>query len=149
MDEKKINMLIQKSRPLLELIKGDLTLEELKLLDIYLAHVNSRDPETRTVSFSQGEMEEILGVTQIRPEDLRARLHHLLKNTIITLGDTNLSKEVKQIAFFSMAESKKERSGRWHVHLRCSDDALCYVFDIENLGYIKYRIKRYQNIHVS
>ena len=40
---------VQKSNPLQSLAKTDLTLPELKLLDVYLARIDSHDPEKRTV----------------------------------------------------------------------------------------------------
>ena len=140
-DERKLNMLVQKSNPLLTLCQSDMTLEELKILDIYLAHINSHDESTRDVVFSQGEMEALLGVQRIRATDLRNRLRHLL-GTVIDLGNPSSKKELKQVTLFSMAVSKKEQNGRWYVNLRCTDDALKYVFDIETIGYIRYRIRK-------
>ena len=144
-DNNKLNMLVQKSNPLLSLLTSDMTLEEFKILDVYLAHINSRDPSTRDVIFSQSELEELLNVKRIRPESLRVRLNHLL-GTVLTLGDISSPKEVKQITLFSMAISEKGRDNRWMLHLRCTDDALKYVFDIESIGYIKYRLKKIVSI---
>ena len=141
MEDKKLNMLVQKANPLLSLCQSDMTLEEFKILDLYLAHINSHDESTRDVSFSQSTLTELLGIDRIRANDLRRRLKHLL-GTVIDLGNTSSGKEVKQITLFSMAVSKKEKSGKWYVNLRCTDDAMKYVFDIETVGYIRYRINK-------
>lgn len=40
---------VQKSRPLFALWRSDLTLSEFKILDTYLARINSRDSEKRAI----------------------------------------------------------------------------------------------------
>lgn len=50
--------IIQKSQPLLTLSKTDLTLQEFKLLDLYLSKINSEDTSTRKVKIEKGELEK-------------------------------------------------------------------------------------------
>ena len=56
---------VQKSRPLFSLWRSDMTLAEFKILDTYLSRIDSRKPEKRTVIFSKGELEQLLGVKRI------------------------------------------------------------------------------------
>ena len=70
---------VQKSNPLQSLAKTDLTLPELKLLDVYLARIDSHDPEKRTVIIEKGELERVLCVTRILKDDLNKRLRNLFQ----------------------------------------------------------------------
>ena len=69
-------LIVQKSNPLQSLAKTELTLPELKILDVYLSRIDSHDPEKRTV-----------------------------------------------------------------VIEKCTVSAREYIFNIENIGYLKYRLK--------
>ena len=57
---------VQKSRPLTALWQSDLTLAEFKIKDAYLARIDSRKPEMRTVQLTKGELEKALGLTRIK-----------------------------------------------------------------------------------
>ena len=73
------NAEIQKARPLQSLSETDLTLSEFKILDAYLARINSHDPDKRTVQLEKGELEKVLGVSEIKQDDLNKRLRHLFQ----------------------------------------------------------------------
>ena len=77
------NLVVQKSRPLLSLWQSDFSLQELKILDVYLGRINSHDKEHRSVVFRKGELENIFGEVQIKPEILDKRLDHLMKTVKI------------------------------------------------------------------
>lgn len=55
-------LIVQKSKPLFALWRSELTLAEFKILDTYLARIDSHKPDKRTVVFEKGELEELLGV---------------------------------------------------------------------------------------
>ena len=73
------NAEIQKARPLQSLSETDLTLSEFKILDAYLARINSHDPDKRTVQLEKGELEKVLGVSEIKQDDSNKRLRHLFQ----------------------------------------------------------------------
>ena len=52
-------LVVQKSRPLLDVVRIGMSIEELKLLDTYLARINSHKPENTTVVFQKREYEKI------------------------------------------------------------------------------------------
>ena len=60
---------VQKSRPLFALWRSDLTLSEFKILDTYLARINSRDSEKRAIILEKGEIEDALGGQKINNKD--------------------------------------------------------------------------------
>lgn len=132
-------LLVQKSTPLYGLSKSDLTLAEFKILDVYLSRINSHNPENRTVSFEKGELEAILGVNRIRTEELDERLKHLM--TTIKIEDDTKSNKFKRVALFEKAEVEQDEYGQWKVELMCTPSAMEYFFNIENLGYLIYKLK--------
>lgn len=97
------NAEIQKARPLQSLSETDLTLSEFKILDAYLARINSHDPDKRTVQLEKGELEKVLGVSEIKQDDLNKRLRHLfqvievrMKVNVKVLSSSICSKKLMQ-----------------------------------------------------
>lgn len=135
---------IQKARPLQSLSETDLTLPEFKILDAYLARINSHDPDKRTVQLEKGELEKALGVTRILKDDLNKRLRHLFQ--IIEVKDENKRKGFKLINLFEEADAEQDDDGLWQITLTCTASAREYVFNIDNLGYLRYRLKNVINL---
>lgn len=131
---------VQKSTPLQSLAQTDLTLPELKLLDVYLSRIDSHDPEKRTVQIEKGELERVLGVTRILQDDLDTRLRHLFQ--VIKVKDDTKRRGFKLVSLFEEADAEPdEKTGLWTVTLTCTPSAREYIFNIENLGYLRYRLK--------
>lgn len=76
------NMLVAKTDPLLTLAASNMTLQQLKLLDIYLGRIDSHDPSRRVVEFSKKDLEQILGVNKINLRTLDERLGELMKQVV-------------------------------------------------------------------
>lgn len=131
---------VQKSLPLFALWRSDLTLSEFKILDTYLSRIDSHNPEKRTVVFEKGELEKLLGVKRIRTEELDERLKHL--GTPIRLNDTAAkNKRFTRISLFEKATAEQDDYGLWQVELTASQSAMKYFFNIENLGYLRYKLR--------
>lgn len=135
---------IQKARPFQSLSETDLTLPEFKILDAYLARINSHDPDKRTVRLEKGELEKALGVTEIKQDDLEKRLRHLFQ--IIKVKDDRKRKGFKLINLFEEADAEQDNDGLWQITLTCTASAREYVFNIDNLGYLRYRLKNVINL---
>lgn len=132
-------MLVQKSTPLQTLSETGLTLAEFKILDAYLSRINSHRPDERYVRFEKGELEKLLGVTRILKDDLAKRIDNLFQ--VVTIRDPNKPKGFTKIGLFEKAVCEQDENGQWQVDLACSASAMEYVFNIENLRYLKYRLK--------
>lgn len=132
-------LLIQKSLPMLSLWRSPLTLAEFKILDLYLSKIDSHNPEQRWVRFHKGELERLLGVDRIRIDDLKERMRHLC----ITVEIPNASRRggFDAIALFERAICTPAEDGTWLVDLQCTPSAMQYIFNIENIGYIRYRLR--------
>lgn len=128
---------VQKSIPLLSLWQSDMSLPELKILDTYLSRINSHEPEKRTVIFTKGELEGLLGVKKINRPQLAARLKSLGRFVDVEEGNT---RKVHQVALFEEAYGEIDDNGQWTVKLTCTEKAMKYVFNIEKLGYLRYKL---------
>ena len=130
---------VQKSTPLQSLAQSELTLSELKILDVYLSRIDSHDPEKRTVQLDKGELERVLGVTRIPKKELLKRLKHLFQ--AVEVRDETKPKGFKLVSLFEEADADPDETGLWTVTLTCTPSAREYIFNIENLGYLRYRLK--------
>lgn len=133
------NAEIQKARPLRSLAETELTLSEFKILDAYLARINSHDPDKRTVKLEKGELEKSLGVSEIKKDDLNKRLRHLFQ--VIEVKDESKKKGFKLINLFEEADAEQDDDGLWQITLTCTPSAREYVFNVDNIGYLRYRLK--------
>ena len=136
-------MLIQKSNPLMAITQTGMTLAELKILDTYLARIDSHNPDKRYVQFEKGELEKLLGNTWMHKDDLVKRLKNLFQ--VIEIYDEDNPDEVRCISLFEEASCKRDTDGLWKVNLMCTSKAMEYIFNVENLGYLKYRLKNVIN----
>ena len=136
--------LVQKSNPLQSLSETKMTLAEFKILDAYLSKIDSHKPEERSVTFEKGELESLLGVTQIKNKDLSNRIDNLFK--VVTIQDPDKPNKFTKIALFSCAECTQGDDGLWTIKLACSPEAMEYIFNIESIGYLRYRLKNVVNL---
>lgn len=134
---------VQKSKPLFSLWKSPLVLSEFKILDIYLSRINSHNPEQRDVILEKGEIENILGISRIRVEELDKRLKHLSETSV----DISYHGEVDRIVLFERVKAHQDENGLWQVTLTCTQSAMKYIFNVEKLGYLRYAIKSITQIN--
>lgn len=132
-------LIVQKSLPLFSLWRSELTLAEFKILDTYLSRINSHDTDKRVVMFEKGELENILGVKKINQKDLEDRLKHLMGN-VVEIADEDIKKGFKLITLFEEAIAEQDKNGLWQIKLECTQKAMKYFFNIENLGYLRYKL---------
>ena len=137
-------LMVQKSKPLFALWQSDLTLAEFKILDTYLGRINSHDDEHRTVKFGKWELEELLGVKQLKPQVLDDRLKHLM--TTVRIPDENSKRGFTRISLFEKAHAEQDDYGVWEAELTCTESAKRYIFDVENITYLRYKLKNIVNI---
>lgn len=135
---------VQKSIALLNILhEMDIGTTGYKIVETYLARINSRKPEQRDVIFERGELEKLFGVTKIKNEKLDEALEVLMSQVnLAKVGDMPARNYVARLNLFDYAYGfLNSATGRWTVRLKCSDTAMRYIFDIEDKGYISYKLK--------
>ncbi len=132
-------LIIQKSLPLYSLWQSDLTLAEFKILDTFLSRIDSRHPERRSVIFKKGELENLLGVKRIRTEELDNRIAHLC--TSVRVEDKNATRGFARVSLFAKAVAEPDEDGLWTVELKATSEAMEYIFNVEAIGYLRYKLK--------
>lgn len=137
---------VQKSTPLFSLWTSKLTLQEFKILDTYLSRIDSKKPEQRDVRFAKGELERLLKVKLIKPAELKQRLKHLM-GQVVELKDKRKKNGFVLISLFSIAVCEKDDNGLWQVDLSCTAEAMEYFFNIDEIGYLRYKLRNI--IHIS
>lgn len=131
---------VQKSLPLFALWQSELTLSEFKILDTYLARINSHNPKQREVVFEKGELENLLGVKKINNKELQERLKHLMGN-VVEIPDISSRKGFRLISLFEEAVAEQDDYGFWQIKLECTQKAMKYIFNMDNLGYLRYKLR--------
>lgn len=131
---------VQKSKPLFALWRSELTLAEFKILDTYLARIDSHKPERRVVEFEKGELEKLLGVQKINQKDLETRLKHLMGN-VVEIPDSSMKKGFRLVSLFEEAVAEPDEQGLWKIRLECTQKAMKYFFNVDNLGYLRYKLR--------
>ena len=142
--ESDTKLTVQKSLPLFALWRSELSLAEFKILDAYLSRIDSRNPEKRAVRFQKGELERILGVKKINTPELKERLKHL--GTMVQVDDPTKTRSFRLIALFEQAECEQDEYGQWQVDLECTQKAMKYIFNVENMGYLRYKLRSIVNL---
>lgn len=131
---------VQKSLPLFSLWRSELTLAEFKILDTYLSRIDSHKPERRSVQFEKGELERTLGVKKLNTTDLKSRLRHLM-GSVVEVPDASAKRGFRLVTLFEEAVAEQDDAGLWQVSLECTQKAMKYFFNIESLGYLRYKLR--------
>lgn len=133
-------LLVSKSRPLMSLYQSDLTLQEFKILDAYLARIDPHKPNLRTVQFKKGELENLLEVTKINLPELSERLKNLMRN-VVRIEDGTTKKGFRLVTLFEECHAEQDDDGLWIINLECTSKAMRYFFETEALGYFRYKLR--------
>lgn len=135
-------LVAQKTIPLIALAKSNLVLSELKIVDLYLARIDSSDPNMRTVVFEKGELERVMGVSRIRQDNLSKWLLHLGEPIKVA----NEEDKIETISLFSHSKAERSKDRKWTVRLTCSDEAKKHIFNNDNIGYLQYTVRSLVNL---
>lgn len=135
------NAIVQKSRPLFDLWKYNFKLFDFKVFDLYLSAINSRNIDTKIVTFSKAEFSKILTIDQkLSTDELDSRLSYLRQKEISLNTD---SKYPIHTSLFS-ACYVDTTAEPYNVKLEVSETLLSLVFDIDRIngkGYFSYKLR--------
>lgn len=132
-------LIVQKATPLFEALwRSNFTLATLKIMDAYLARINSREPDKNSVIFTKGEIERLLGVKKINKSDLEDRLKNLCQPVELEKLD---NRKIHLVSLFEEAYAEQDEYGVWQVLITCTNAAKRYFFNIEEIGYLRYKLR--------
>ena len=121
---------IQKIKPMFYDLwkkKDNLSMAELKILDVYMSAINRHNEETKEVIIDREHLNDVLG-SHYTAEDLRNLFGKVLE-LVIRVEENRL------ISLFSMAEIQKNENSEYQVKLVCSEPAQEYFFNLDEQSF--------------
>ena len=128
---------VQKCEPILLMRTVPFELGELKILDTYLARINSHDDKNRTVTFTKSEYEQLMGLQNV---DIRT-LKKYTKSMLGKVVELPMPDGYMQFTLFTKSVCKLDEYGQRIIELTCSEEAKVLFFGIEELRYLQYELK--------
>lgn len=148
---------VEKSRRILNLSDMVYSTMQMKFLDIYLSRIDPRDENSRTVRFTLDELADLFGVERIRYErigtllgesqDLKETHKDLpldqLENIKFTyeIDDEEKRGFVRAPLFVRSAMFRRKGNNSIIIEMTCHEDAKRLFFNLQGVGYIRYRLK--------
>lgn len=130
----------------LQLRNANLSLIELKLIDVYLSRINSHNPDAREVVFNKGELEKLFGVTRIQNDALNNHFDKLMQISVIVTSeeeddDTFTTRKNSFTLFNKAILAQDKKDGLWQVRMKCGDEAAALIFNIDKIGYLQHTVR--------
>lgn len=132
--------IISKSRSIIDLRNVNLTIQEFRLMEVYLSKINPQDETTASVTFTKQEYCDLMEIQSrlLESKRLNKYMQHLFNNSVTEWLEDGESFEMHPL--FEKAKFDKKNST---ITLECgkSDYVRKMFFDISKNGYIKYALK--------
>lgn len=135
----KAGNLIEKSKALVWAKFKDWDVAELNLLEVYLSRIDARKPESSNVRFTLKEYADLLGVSDLRHDQIQAHTRRFMGN-VVTLKRN--SDEWDMYTLFSSARCYKDaKLNQYVIEIDCNPQMKDVFFSLAQDGYIKYRLR--------
>ena len=129
------NYLVTKTNVLNEM-RSNSTLQELRLFSIYLSRINPQDKSTRVVRFPIAEFKAIMGLSQIKIPYLKKVAENLVHKIIYQPTERG---GFSVFPIFSRFTIDTDENGDWYAEINANDEALPLLFDFKD-HYFKYEL---------
>ena len=133
-------ILLQKAGNLYSIWRSKLSPDEYRILDAFLGKLDPSHPDKRKYTFSRGEMESLLGRTEISAQELSDMLSQLMGSVMSIYELPNLDC-VNLVTIFEGSESGQSRDGKWTVSLQCTMAARKHFLQEKRMGYFRYKLR--------
>lgn len=132
---------VEKSNPILE-TRNDMALHELRLFNIYLAHINPQDPSTRCVSLPLKKISRLLGkeLNENAIKNVGKRCMRIYIDLVEFDKESKRRGEMKLRHMFRRFDVLRLGRGDWQVVIEADEEILPYLFEIKEMGYLKYQL---------
>ena len=132
----KENHSVTKTNVLNEMRANNITLQELRLMTIYLSKINPDDLSTRVVRFSMSDFETIMEIKRVHIKKMREITRSFFKKTIV---DVPLDKGgYTQFTLFNYCTVSHD-NGEWYFEIDAHDKALPLMFEYKE-KYFSYQL---------
>lgn len=136
--------LVEKSKLLVWAKFDTYTAGELRLLDTYLSRIDARDPTSSTVQFTLAEYAKVMGLPDLRAEQVEPYLKHFVTSSVSIPIDPNNRKQTQFSVFplFCEGTCLYDKTLRQYVISICCNPKLEDVFfNLAQSRYIRYRLR--------
>lgn len=132
----KKDYIIEKSNILIEIKNTNMTLQELRFFCIYLSKINSRDVDTRCVTFPMSEFQKIMGFGKLNIKQIQQSTNKLLCKVVnVPSSDGGYT----GFTLFKRVRVFKDDFENWNLEINASDDALPLFFNLKG-NYLTYEL---------
>ena len=133
----KRNYIVEKSNALNEMRSNNMTLQELRLLSIYMSRINARDKSTSAVQFLLGDLHAIMdvdmkGIRTSYYSDIAESLLHKIVKVPYRGG-------FKAFSLFKRVVFARNDENLYYFGLEAHEDSLPLLFDLKG-DYFKYEL---------
>lgn len=137
------NNIVAKSKQLIESKFPGWDASTLNVFDTYLSRINPLEPSSSEVIFTKKEYEELIGVKEMRPEQLNKCIRKFMGNTVAIPTERG---GWRNYCLFDRVWFDKNDAGEWEVQLRCHPELKHLFFELKESGYQKYKLKYSLNL---
>jgi plasmid replication initiation protein len=127
---------VEKRNILNEIRSKHMTVQQLRLLAIYLSRINARDESTRRVRFSLVEFQKLLELNKINTNELKSATDGLLCKVAHVPNENG---GYTSFPLFKECTVGRDETGAWFVELDANDKALPLFFDFKD-KYFSYEV---------
>jgi len=129
--------LVTKHNALNNMRADNMSMQELRMLSVYISRINPKDAATRQVKFSLADFQAIMGLGKVNIAYYKAVAKELLSKVIFL---TTASGGFDGFTLFSRFRLDTDENGQWYVDIIASEEAMPLFFDFRNGNYFKYEL---------
>ena len=144
MSELREGNLIEKSKRLVWAQFNNYTAGELRLLETYLSRINPRDPESSRIQFTLAEYSALMGLPQLRAEQVKPYLKHFVETSVTIPIDPENRKRTQFSVFPLFCRGTcayDENLRQYIITLSCNPELKDVFFNLAESRYIRYRLR--------
>jgi len=131
------NYIIEKSNALNEMRSNNMTLQELRLLSIYMSRINARNKSTSAVQFPLADLHAIMDVDM---RGIRASYYSdIAESLLYKIVKIPYRGGFKAFSLFKRVVFARDDDGSYYFGLEAHEDSLPLLFDLKG-DYFKYEL---------
>lgn len=130
------NYIIEKRNILNELRAKNMTLQELRLFNIYLAKINPRNINTRKVRFNLEDFKSVMNLGRLNIDQLKKTTDSLLSKIVQIPNEKG---GYQSFVLFQECNIDIDDNGVWFIEIDASNVALEYMFNFRR-NYFNYKL---------